>query len=321
MAQISQYRKTEQIVEQAQDILGFHPGYRVLHADGRLYRGTFQALPIAKDFTRATHLQGGIIPATVRYSKGGGNPDASFTATVGMATRFYLPNGRTTNLVMLSQLLFVARTPDELLELIAAAKPLAGQKGINREGVQAFLATHPGTAKVIKLRSEALAPTSFAHSEFHAIHVFRFVNQNDVVTNVRCHWTPQAGVKGRPPAELADESKEVLFDEFEERIKKGPVRYDFVLELAEPGDPLDDPTTLWPPDRRRVTVGTLELVAPISLEEIGDPEMNHDPTKLTDGIELNDDPIIQARRGVYEASAAYRTGGWHSCPFAKLYDK
>jgi catalase len=57
------------------------------------------------------------------------------------------------------------------------------------------------------------------------------------------------------------------------------------------------------------------------LEELGDPEMNHDPTKVTDGIELNDDPIIEARRGVYEASAAYRTGGWHSCPFAKLYDE
>jgi catalase len=66
-----------------------------------------------------------------------------------------------------------------------------------------------------------------------------------------------------------------------------------------------------------VVVGTLEITAPITLEELGDPEMNHDPTKLTDGIESNDDPIIQARRGVYEASAAYRTGGWHSCPFAK----
>jgi hypothetical protein len=32
-----------------------------------------------------------------------------------MATRFYLPNGRTTNLVTLSQLLLPAKTPDVLL--------------------------------------------------------------------------------------------------------------------------------------------------------------------------------------------------------------
>jgi catalase len=38
--------------------------------------------------------------------------------------------------------------------------------------------------------------------------------------------------------------------------------------------------------------------------------MLHDPTRVTDGIETSDDPILQARRGVYEASVAHRTGGW-----------
>ncbi len=123
MAQMSQYNRAEELVQGAQEILGFHPGYRVLQGDGRLYRGIFRGLPEAKRFSRATHLQGGDIPVSIRYSKGGGDPDASFTATVGMATRFYLPNGRTTNLVMISQLLFPARTPGELLEALAAAKP------------------------------------------------------------------------------------------------------------------------------------------------------------------------------------------------------
>jgi catalase len=134
MAQISQYHKAEELVAGAQEIFGFHPGYRVLHADGRLYRGTFEGLPEAKTFTRAAHLQGGKIPASVRFSKGGGNPDAPFTATVGMATRFYLPNGRTTNLVMLSQFLFPVRNPDELLEGIAAAKPSEPHGPLNLEG-------------------------------------------------------------------------------------------------------------------------------------------------------------------------------------------
>jgi catalase len=320
MAQISQYRRTEGLVEGAQEIFGFHPGYRVLHADGRLYRGTFEALPIAKEFTRATHLQGGKIPASVRFSKGGGNPDAPFSATVGMATRFYLPNGRTTNLVMLSQLLFPVRTPEELMEAIIAAKPVGTQTGLNWDGLKKFMVTHPATAKVMKMRNESPAPVSFANTAFHAIHVFRFIDKEEVVTNVRCHWEPQEEVKGRPAAELKEAPKEILLDEFDERLRQGPARYNLVLEIAQPEDPLDDVTMLWPNDRRRVIIGTLELVAPITLEELGDPEMNHDPTKVTDGIELNDDPIIQARRGVYEASAAYRTGGWHSCPFAKLYE-
>jgi catalase len=38
--------------------------------------------------------------------------------------------------------------------------------------------------------------------------------------------------------------------------------------------------------------------------------MLHDPTRVTDGIETSDDPILQARRGIYETSVAHRTGGW-----------
>jgi catalase len=37
----------------------------------------------------------------------------------------------------------------------------------------------------------------------------------------------------------------------------------------------------------------------------------HDPTQVTDGIEVSlDDEIIAARRGAYLVSQAQRTGGW-----------
>ncbi|WP_432981178.1 catalase [Dactylosporangium sp. CA-233914] len=320
MAQLSQYDQAEALVEGAHEVFGFHPGYRALHADGRLYRGSFTALPVACGYTRAAHLQGDTIPVSVRFSKGGGRPDAPFGATVGMATRFYLPNGRTTNLVMLSQLLFPARRPEDLLAAIALAAPAEPGGALNKAALQPFLKEHPEIADVLRMRAASSAPTSFAHSEFHAVHVFRYVNADDVVTNVRCHWIPQAGVHGRPVEELAAMSREVLLDEFDARLRTQRVRFDLVLEIGRDGDPLTDPTALWPADRERVTVGTVEITDPVTLEELGDPEMNHDPTKVTDGIELNDDPILQARRGVYEVSAAYRTGGWHACPFAKHYE-
>jgi hypothetical protein len=39
--------------------------------------------------------------------------------------------------------------------------------------------------------------------------------------------------------------------------------------------------------------------------------MMHDPTAVTDGIEISpDDQIIAARRGAYLVSVAERTGGW-----------
>jgi catalase len=88
------------------------------------------------------------------------------------------------------------------------------------------------------------------------------------------------------------------------------VEFDLQLELAESGDPLDDATALWPAERPRVAIGRLSLASSVTEEEIGDLVMNHDPTMLTDGIEATDDPILQIRRGVYEISAAQRSGGW-----------
>ena len=86
--------------------------------------------------------------------------------------------------------------------------------------------------------------------------------------------------------------------------------FNLVLQLAEEGDPTEDPTAQWPDERRRVCIGRLKYVRPTTVEEIGDPVMLHDPTRLTDGIEASDDPILAVRRGVYEVSVAHRTGGW-----------
>ena len=80
--------------------------------------------------------------------------------------------------------------------------------------------------------------------------------------------------------------------------------FNLVLQLAKESDPTDDPTAPWPDDRPRVPIGRLELVRPTTVEEIGDPVMLHDPTRLTDGIEPSDDPILAVRRGVYEVSVA-----------------
>lgn len=310
MTQHSQYVRAEEIVRKIHGVLGRFEGYRTLHADGRFYSGQFQAYPEARRYTRAIHLQGETLPVTVRFSKGGGDPFAHFSATVGMATRFYLPDGRVTNIVMLSQKLFIARSVEQFLTLVTAGQPLAPGGPPNLDGVKAILPEHPNSAAVFAMRAASPAPVSFAHTAFHAVHAFRYVNERDEATPVRCHWRPVEGERGQPPATLADQPADILYQELDARLVKVPVEFELVLELAEPGDPLDDATALWPEDRTRVAIGRLTLHAPLSESGLGDPVMNHDPTMLVDGIEPTDDPILQIRRGVYEVSAALRSGGW-----------
>ncbi|TAA20110.1 catalase [Pseudoxanthomonas winnipegensis] len=316
MTQQSQYRSSQDIVHRIRAILGDFPGYRALHADGRLYRGTFRGNEAARLYTRAQHLQGDAIPATVRFSKGGGDPHAPFGATVGMATRFYLPDGQFTNSVMLSQKLFFSNSIEQFVALLEALKPLPGQDGVNKTGLEAFLAANANVARSFKLRGETPAPVSFAHTEFNSVHAFLFRNAADRITAARVHWIPVEGIRGQPLDALSGQAGDVLFTELEARLQRGPVGFDMELELAGPDDPLDDATALWPPDRERVRIGRLLIERATTEVEIGDPVMNHDPTVLTDGIEATDDPILQIRRGVYEVSAAQRSGGWKRCPFS-----
>ncbi|WP_322616920.1 catalase family peroxidase [Pseudomonas sp. BIC9C] len=322
-----QYRLSAKLVEMIhQDFQGFHPGYRDVHASGRYYAGVFTATPEAGKISRAVHLQGDSVPVTVRYSNSrSGNPWGPAT-TASMAVRFYLPDGTLTDLVSLPIPLFFARTPEETLEFLEAVRPdpETGQPDPNRIGP--FLTARPWVAHAVQLAKDLPASVSFAQTAFHMLHAFRFVNAADEPQYARYHWEPEAGVVGQTLDELQKQAPSYLFEELEARLRKAPVIFNLVLQLAGAGDPKDDPNAPWPEDRPRVRIGQLKIVRTTTIEEIGDPVMMHDPTRLTDGIEPSDDPVLAARRGVYEVSVAYRTGGWKGrqaaleragCPFSK----
>jgi catalase len=320
-----QYRRAAELVDLIhKNFQGFHPGYRGVHAQARYYAGTFQATPDAKKLSRAIHLQGDPVPVTVRHSNSkSGNPFGPAT-TVSMAVKFFLPDGTITDLVALPLPLFLARTPDEALAFLEAVQPdpKTGQPNLERAG--AFIATRPWMAKAIGLAQALPATVSFAQTEFHALHAFRFVNAADEAQYARYHWEPRAGVAGQTIEELQKQPPSYLFEEFEVRLQDAPVTFDLVLQMAGDGDPTDDPTAPWPDDRPRVIIGRVDITRSTTVEEIGDPVMMHDPTRVVDGIELSDDPILAVRRGVYEVSVAHRTGGWKGrqaallrggCPF------
>lgn len=320
-----QYRLATQLVETIHQHVGFHPGYRSIHAQGRYYAGVFTATPEARQISRASHFQGQPVPVTVRHSNSPAAKPIGPADSVSMATRFYLPDGRVTDLIALPITLFFTRTPEETLELLQVALPDPATGKPDMAKVGEFLATRPWVLHAVTLRKQLPASVSFAKTAYHALHAFRFVNDADDSVYARYHWEPEAGVATQAIEELHSKPASYLFDELEERLLRGPVMFNLVLQMAGEGDPTDDPNAPWPEDRPRVTVGQLAITRPTTTEEIGDPVMMHDPTRVTDGIELSDDPILAARRGVYEVSVAHRTGGWKGrqaslqragCPFA-----
>jgi len=78
--------------------------------------------------------------------------------------------------------------------------------------------------------------------------------------------------------------------------------------VAEPGDPVDDPSQVWPAERERVDAGTIVLTGPDTERETGDDVLVFDPTRVVDGIELSDDPVLRFRTLAYSESVRERTG-------------
>jgi len=304
------YRSAELVAAVHRAEGGIFEGFRAAHALGRIYAGTFTATAVAKTLSRAAHFQGTPISVTARLSGASGDPGKPPLNIVAMATKFYLPDGTMTDLIAITLPAFFARTPEEFLEFAQAKtpEPKTGQPDLAK--LEAFMAGHPNAAKALMLLKDQPGLVSFAQVSYRPLHSYLFVNADGVARWARYHWEPEAGVAGQPLEELAKQSHDYLYEEFEKRLQVAPVAFRLELELAQDGDPVDDPSAMWPSDRERVVVGRLELVRRITEAEIGDPVMMHDPTAVTDGIEISpDDQIIAVRRGAYLVSVAERTGG------------
>ena len=307
-----QFDKSDQLVAAVHRAEGgIFASFRAAHAFGRFYAGTFTATPAAQTLSRATHFQGTPVPVTVRFSGASGDPSKKPSNVVAMATKFYLPDGTTTDLIGITLPAFFARTPEEFLAFAAAHTPDPTTGQVDLAKLKAFMMAHPNGGRVILMVQHQPAVVSFAQTSYRPLHTFHFVNAAGVGRWARYHWEPEAGVAGQPIEELEKQPHDYLYGELEARLRKGPVVFRLELELAQEGDVVDDPSVIWPDGRERVVVGRIEVLRPIAQEDLGDPVMMHDPTAVTDGIEVSPgDQIIAARRGAYVVSVAERTGGW-----------
>ena len=322
---MNQFRVSEKLVEMIhRDFQGFHPGYRGVHAAARYYAGYFVGSPEAASLSRAIHFQGGRTPVSIRHSNSvSGNPWGP-PNSISLAAKFYLPDGTVTDLVALPLPVFFTSTPEQTLEFLTVMQPVGDTGQPDASKAHAFLEANPGVARAVELAKAMPGFSSFATTRFNALHAFRFVNAAGVATYGRYHWAPIAGEVYERPEVSAARSPHFLFEELEDRLRNKPVGFRLEVELAEADDTLVDPSVPWPSDRRRIVMGQLTVTRTTTNEELGDSEMMHDPTRVVDGIELSADPILAARRGIYEVSLAHRTGGWKGrqgsleragCPF------
>src|SRR3954447_5870454 len=88
----------QQAIDTIHDTFGEHAG-RAVHVKGAWARGMFTAAPEGTALCRAPFLSGDPVPALVRFSTGGGNPDAHDGERDGrgIAVKLFLADDETTD--------------------------------------------------------------------------------------------------------------------------------------------------------------------------------------------------------------------------------
>jgi catalase len=173
------------------------------------------------------------------------------------------------------------------------------------EKLGAYLSAHPEALPAIQATLGADPPESYATVAYNSIHAFRWTAADGSSRFVRYRFEPEAGERMISDEEAKQRGPDYLQEEIAGREVAA---FRMLVVIAGDGDPVDDSTAAWPDERERVEVGRLELAGPDAEREHGGDILVFDPTRVTDGIELSDDPILRFRPEAYSASVVRRSG-------------
>jgi catalase len=297
----------EQLVDALNALFGKHPGFRAAHAKGIVCQGEFTPSATAASLSKAAHLQAGSVKVTVRFSDGTGVPDipdgVPEAGPRGMAVRFHLPEGDSTDIVANAFNGFAVATGEEFLEFLKAVAA-SGKDAPKPTAREKFLASHPRAMKVVK--SPKPVPESFATESYFGVNAFEFTNAQGASRFGRYQLLPESGTRFLSAEDAAKRPPNFLRDEIAQRLTRGPVKFRIVVQLAKEGDRTNDATEVWPDDRPTVELGVLTITSTVADSDAAQRALAFDPLRLVDGIEASDDPLLQVRSAVYAVSRKRR---------------
>ena len=313
---------------------------RVVHARGAGAHGVFEANGAAEGICRAGFLQKGVqTPVFVRFSTVLGSRGSADLArdTRGFATRFYTDEGNY-DLVGNNIPVFFIQDGIKFPDVVHAAKPHP-----DREIPQAQSA-HDTFWDFVSLHTEAQAhtmwnmsdrglPRSYRTMEGFGVHTWRLANADGETCLVKLHWKPRQGVhsvtweeaqlsNGYDPdvhrRDLADAIEGGAFPSWDLGVQVMPDNAEETFE----GIDLLDPTKFVPEELAPVQLlGTMTLNANPTNYFAETEQVAFNPSNLVGGIDVTNDPLLQARLFSYLDTQITRLGGpnWNQLPINRAH--
>jgi catalase len=295
-------------VDALEGLFGKHPGFRRSQAKGVCATGHFEGTREGAALTEAAAFSGDQHPVLARFSIGGGNPAATdkSKSARGLALKMTLPNGQQWQMANISAPMYFIAKAEHFAPFLKVRTPDPATGKPDPEALAAFNAAHPETLKQAAWLAAQPIGASYAGYRYWGVNAFKLTAASGDEQFVRWQFTPRADIPGLDEAALAGYGDDYLAGELAERLKKGPVTFDFHFQLAGEGDSLVDATTVWPDHRTTVRVGTLVLEQTEAGAGGACDNMMFNPLILPTGISPSDDPVLNARPAAYAVSFGRR---------------
>jgi catalase len=291
-----------------EQVNGERPGFRRNHAKGVCISGYFESNGRGVALSKAAVFLSGRVPIIGRFALAGGQPyafDAPHTVR-SMALLFKLPDGEEWRTGMNNIPVFVVNSAQGFYDQLLASAPDPATGKPDAAKMSAFLVKHPEFAKAIQLIRSQPASSGFADSTYNSLDAFRFINAQGVVVLVRWAMVPAQPFEPISTSNPGQAGTNYLFDALIASIRAKPLQWHLIITVAQPGDPTDDATLPWPPDRQRIDVGVLTIDHVESEDTSPVRDINFDPLVLPNGIAGSDDPLLSARSAAYSESFTRR---------------
>lgn len=285
---------------------GEFPGFRRNHPKGVCVAGYFEGNGAASSLSSAAVFSATRTPVEGRFALPTGNPYSPDSAAPlrSLALRFTQPDGQQWRTGMNAMPVFPVGTAQAFYELLQATGPDPKTGKPDPAKPPAFFASHPETAPFLAWVKTAKPSASYATETYNSVNAFYLVSADGKRQAVRWNMVPEAAA---PAVGAAADVKDYLESDLGARLATGPLRWNLILTLASPGDPVNDASKQWPADRRTVNAGTLVLDSEQAQLSGACRDINFDPLVLPSGITGSDDPLLAARSAAYATSYKRRT--------------
>lgn len=287
---------------------------RAVHARGAGAHGYFQPYESMAAYTKAKFLSDPSIktPVFVRFSTVAGSRGSADTVrdARGFATKFYTQEGNY-DLVGNNIPVFFIHDGIKFPDLVHAVKPDPDneipQASAAQDSFWDFISLMPeSTHMIMWLLSDRAIPRSFRMMEGFGVHTFRFINEAGKARFVKFHWRPVLGTHSLvwdEAQKLAGKDPDWLRRDLWDAIEQGNYpEFELCVQMVDEADEFKFDFDLL--DATKIIPEEL-----VPLKPIGKMVLNRNPDNffaeteqvafhpgnLVPGIDVTNDPLLQAR--------------------------